>query len=333
MHKILIVDDEADGRQILSEFLKVEKDYEILLAEDGNQALEIFKTQPLELVFIDTKLPGLNGVEVLRQMRRLRPEVKVVMLNDMSDEETINRALTVSEEVVEGFLTRPFNPDDIDKCLTIVRAGNRHMAFRLNPNQLEALGKFATMATQLVTQALSQIVHKDTQIKLCNVNAIPLTQISKPLEEPGLLSMGVASQFSGTIGGTILLLVSWPGGLTLLDLIKKVPAGTTQTFEGINQSYFKSLGTILLRTYLKVLGTKLNLQTQVGISELVFKHRNDLIKSLTEELTTAVTTEVEYRFTLELELSIIEPPVKGWFILIPDAGSLKLILGALGSLK
>ncbi|MCK5578004.1 MAG: hypothetical protein KAI63_00620, partial [Planctomycetes bacterium] len=68
-------------------------------------------------------------------------------------------------------------------------------------------------------------------------------------------------------------------------------------------------------------------------SKLVFEHRNDVIKSIAQGLNTVWENEGEYLFTIETELSIINPAIKCWFLLIPTADSLKSVFRALRTFK
>ncbi len=70
--KILIVDDEASVRELFSGVF-AEEDYEVIAAEDGNQALDILKTDNIDVIFLDLKLFGMNGIDLCRQIRETKP--------------------------------------------------------------------------------------------------------------------------------------------------------------------------------------------------------------------------------------------------------------------
>lgn len=336
MVRVLIMADEENIVEVLNDFLNGENNYEVFLAGNGHKALEIFETNPIDIVLMDSGISGLNGeacIEVFCRMKQLNPEIKVIILTDQSHGITFARALAVTEEVVEGFISKPVNSVELSKCLQIALAGNRHLTSYLTPSQFETIGKFATTATDAISKILSQITEKDMQMVLRNLNVIPLDQLANPLEEPELLSVSLTTQFSGAISGIVLFIVSWKGALTLLDLIKKVSPGTTKIFDDRGQAYLKSLGTILSNTYLEIFSKEVNLLTQADLPELVFKHRNDLIKSMPKGLASAGVTEEKYLFTIETELSIIEPPVSYWLSLIPTGTSQKLILRVLDKLE
>ena len=78
MKKILVADDEMSIRLLYSEELK-EEGYEVYLAANGREALEIVDTIPLDLVILDIKMPEMDGIEALRQIKERQPELPVLL--------------------------------------------------------------------------------------------------------------------------------------------------------------------------------------------------------------------------------------------------------------
>lgn len=78
MKKILVADDEMSIRLLYSEELK-EEGYEVYLASNGKEALEIVETVPLDLVILDIKMPEMDGIEALRQIKERRPDLPVLL--------------------------------------------------------------------------------------------------------------------------------------------------------------------------------------------------------------------------------------------------------------
>ena len=70
--KILVVDDEASIRELFSNVF-TEADYEVITAEGGPQALEILQVEDIDVIFLDLKLFGMNGIELCRQIRKTKP--------------------------------------------------------------------------------------------------------------------------------------------------------------------------------------------------------------------------------------------------------------------
>jgi len=78
MKKILVADDEMAIRLLYSEELK-EEGYEVYLAANGREALEIVDKIPLDLVILDIKMPEMDGIEALRQIKERRPDLPVLL--------------------------------------------------------------------------------------------------------------------------------------------------------------------------------------------------------------------------------------------------------------
>jgi len=78
MKKILVADHEMSIRLLYSEELK-EEGYEVYLAANGREALEIVEKVPLDLVILDIKMPEMDGIEALRQIKERQPELPVLL--------------------------------------------------------------------------------------------------------------------------------------------------------------------------------------------------------------------------------------------------------------
>jgi two-component system, response regulator, stage 0 sporulation protein F len=78
MKKILVADDEMAIRLLYSEELK-EEGYDVYTAANGREALDIIDTVPLDLVILDIKMPEMDGIEALRQIKEKKPDLPVLL--------------------------------------------------------------------------------------------------------------------------------------------------------------------------------------------------------------------------------------------------------------
>ena len=101
---ILIVEDEKEIREGVSEYLS-EVGYSVISAEDGMQAIELFKNNKIDLVILDIMLPKANGFVVLNKIRQ-ESNVPVIMLTAMSDDYT--QIMSFDEEA-DDYITKPFS--------------------------------------------------------------------------------------------------------------------------------------------------------------------------------------------------------------------------------
>lgn len=116
--KVLVVDDEPEVTFSLQAFF-LAKGYEMLTALDGVQALKVLRTQPVDLVLLDMKMPGVNGVEVLNFIRSECPSTKVVVVTAY-DAQFQDR---VEQLGVDGFLIKPFGIQALTRTVEDVLLG------------------------------------------------------------------------------------------------------------------------------------------------------------------------------------------------------------------
>lgn len=78
MKKILLVDDEASIQIVYREEFE-DEGYEVISAANGEEGLDKFKSENPDLVILDIHMPGINGIEVLRQMKMMRPDIPIIL--------------------------------------------------------------------------------------------------------------------------------------------------------------------------------------------------------------------------------------------------------------
>jgi len=96
---ILIVDDEAALRELASEILSV-KGYQILMAEDGKQALKILETQPIDLMISDVIMPEMNGYQLAEIVSKKYPETKIQMISGYTDKLESSKSVLIKTEII-----------------------------------------------------------------------------------------------------------------------------------------------------------------------------------------------------------------------------------------
>jgi len=113
--KVLVVEDDENTVFFLQNLLG-SKGYQVIPAWDGKQALEITQTQELDLIFLDVQLPRLNGLSVVRQLRKeLRFECLPIII--MTGHEPEQYRGTAIEVGCDGFLLKPIDLDRLDAML------------------------------------------------------------------------------------------------------------------------------------------------------------------------------------------------------------------------
>lgn len=109
--KVLIVDDDITIQRLL-EFVLRKFEVDILLADDGDIALDIARREKPELIFLDVMMPGKNGIEVCREMKE-DPELRnsyIVMLTAKGEEAEIENMF---DSGADQYIPKPFTPSEI----------------------------------------------------------------------------------------------------------------------------------------------------------------------------------------------------------------------------
>ncbi|HJR01908.1 MAG TPA: response regulator [Methylomirabilota bacterium] len=130
--KVLVVDDEMGPRESLRMILKPR--YEIATADSGEAALKTLTTFRPDLIFMDIKMPQMDGIELLRRIKGADPSIEVVMITAYASLETVKNALTHG---AFEYLIKPFSRQDLEE--TARRALARRQTEMGTRNQLTAL--------------------------------------------------------------------------------------------------------------------------------------------------------------------------------------------------
>ena len=102
--RVLVVDDEATIRDLLAKTLAL-AEYDVDLAPDGHTALERLRMVPYDLLVTDLRMPGVDGLAVIREARRMKPDIPVIIITGFSTEASAIEAVNLG---VAGYLTKPF---------------------------------------------------------------------------------------------------------------------------------------------------------------------------------------------------------------------------------
>ncbi len=112
--RILIVEDEATVRKTFAVILK-DQGYEVETAADGYEAIEKAGKKPFDIAFIDIILNGFNGVEAFEKIKKVNPDIIVIMMTAYSVEDMVRKALK------KGAYTCIYKPFDIDKIVNLIK--------------------------------------------------------------------------------------------------------------------------------------------------------------------------------------------------------------------
>ncbi|MDI6823426.1 MAG: response regulator [Bacillota bacterium] len=109
MAKVLVADDAAFMRMKLSNLLR-QAGHEVLEANNGLEALEVYEAQKPDLVFMDITMPEMDGIEALKRLRALDPEARVVMCTALGQQSMVIEAV---KSGAKDFIVKPFQPERV----------------------------------------------------------------------------------------------------------------------------------------------------------------------------------------------------------------------------
>ena len=112
---VLVVDDLKSSRLTLGGILE-DEGHNVVLAENGYQAIEAAKQVPFDLVFMDIKMPGINGVQTFREVKKTNPNAAVIMMTAYSVEDLVREALE------EGAYAVVYKPFDMEHVVSIIES-------------------------------------------------------------------------------------------------------------------------------------------------------------------------------------------------------------------
>ncbi|MEA2039817.1 MAG: sigma-54 dependent transcriptional regulator [Thermodesulfobacteriota bacterium] len=107
--RILVIDDEAAMRESLNDWL-MEDGYEVGLAENGPDGISMAREKDWELILLDLKMPGMDGLEVLKELREIT-DAEILMMTAYA---TVDTAVQAMKEGAFDYLVKPFDPDEIE---------------------------------------------------------------------------------------------------------------------------------------------------------------------------------------------------------------------------
>lgn len=152
---ILVIDDEMGPRESLNVILK--PFYNVYTAESGKEAVEILSQNPIDLIMVDLKMPGLAGIEVLEKVKHHNPDIEAIIITGYASTDTAIEGLKLG---ASDYILKPFDVDDV---LTSIRRALQRRNARLKLiEQKEAEKRRAEKAEEinsLKRQLVSALAH------------------------------------------------------------------------------------------------------------------------------------------------------------------------------
>jgi two-component system, NtrC family, sensor kinase len=207
MTKLLIIDDEAGIRKVLS--LSLASDgYDVLTAPGGEEGIELFEKESPSIILTDIKMPGMDGIEVLKQIKEQSPDSEVVMITGHGDMDLAIEALKLD---ASDFLNKPIK--DAALSVALKRAEERIAIKRKLKSYTDDLENMVRVATEevkrksefqnkLITSSNDAIIATDEKGDIIIYNkgaekifAHPRVDVIRRMNIENLYPAGIASEF------------------------------------------------------------------------------------------------------------------------------------------
>ena len=156
MVKLLVADDEQKICRLLESFF-VECGFEVLVAHDGKEALSAIRQERPHLVFLDLHMPGLNGLDVLKEARAVDAAMKIIIITATEDEETIKKAKSLG---AADYVIKPFSLEYLKEEVLSKVSTSLYEDLRASHEELKRSLEEMKQVTRGIVSAFSMVVSK-----------------------------------------------------------------------------------------------------------------------------------------------------------------------------
>ncbi|MFH1799514.1 MAG: sigma-54 dependent transcriptional regulator [Candidatus Omnitrophota bacterium] len=167
---ILLVEDDANSRKGLTQFLQG-LDYDVMTAQNGKEALEVFKKESPELVISDIRMPEMDGIELLESIRAVAPAAKVILLTAYG---SVEDAVKAMKKGAFYYLTKPVNLEELE--FLVKKAFSSHQLEEENRELKQELFRERYDLGQLIAQSQKMKELLKTVDKIAASNASVLIE-------------------------------------------------------------------------------------------------------------------------------------------------------------
>jgi len=174
MIRILLVDDHGLFRSGMRSILETQSDIEVVgEAESGEEAVELVRKSPPDVVLMDVYMPGIGGIEATRRITRAAPDVQVIALTALEDEPFPSQLLDAG---AEGYLTKGCPAEELLKAIRQVARGERYVS----EDVLKKLGLFG-LASRGKDSPLDLLSPREMQVMMMITQGKTTQEISDEL--------------------------------------------------------------------------------------------------------------------------------------------------------
>ncbi len=191
MAEILLVDDEINVRRSIANQLSRNKSYHITQAESGKQAIQLLKEKSIDLVITDLIMPNIDGIEVLKQAKKIHPTIEVIVI---TGEGTVKTGVEAMKLGAYDYIEKPHDPEKfallVEKALEKTRAVKEIKYLR---DELKDKYKFENIVgnsepMNKILKLIAQVAHTDSTVLICGENGTGKELIARAIQMNSLRS-------------------------------------------------------------------------------------------------------------------------------------------------
>ena len=166
-YNILVIDDEATQRDVLTGYLK-KKGYKIFSASSGREGIEIAGRNPVDIILSDFKMPDLNGIEVLEQVKKINPEISFVIVTAYG---TVENAVKAMRLGAFDYISKPVDLDELDLMIErIIEHKNLKSENQLLKTQLQEKYKITSIVSQ--SRKMEEVINTAARVAESKANVL-----------------------------------------------------------------------------------------------------------------------------------------------------------------
>jgi chemotaxis protein CheC len=197
---------------------------------------------------------------------------------------------------------------------------------KLSNKQLDALREISSIGAGNAATALSQMLNRKVMMTVPNIRVVPIKEVPQFMGGPETLVAGIYTRLLGDVFGSVLLTFPRDSSFALTDILMGKKVGTTRILTGMSRSLLKETGMIVTGSFL----TAISKMVKVTIIPRVPSLTLDMVGAIIDFILIDLSQEVEYAIVIEVKFEEKQTKVSGHFFLLPNPGSLKIILKAIG---
>jgi len=166
-YNILVIDDEVAQRDVLTGYLK-KKGYKVFSASSGKEGIEIARTNPVDIILSDFKMPDLSGLDVLGQVKKINPEISFVIVTAYG---TVENAVKAMRLGAFDYISKPVDLDELDLMIErIIEHKNLKSENQLLKTQLQEKYKITSIVSQ--SQKMEEVINVAARVANSKANVL-----------------------------------------------------------------------------------------------------------------------------------------------------------------